>query len=400
VTKALAIVIATRPQAALRRVAGLSLLERAVRTAAASGREVVVTADDAGVMSALGNVAGARFEPPAQLAAQLAAQGGSATVWLAHYVYDRRAAAALDEYAAGHTDGGMGPALLLARAPLAAEIIGASDREAALCAALGAGPQVAEQGTPSIDAGSDAGARAAEAALWQSCRKPIDGYVSRNLNRYISLAISRRIVDTRITPNHVSALCIGLGLLSGVLAAHGGYAYLLAGATLFKINSILDGVDGELARVRWAYSKIGELLDSAGDNIANFSFFGGVTIAALRAGQNGLANAGLIALSLWALYLVFLYTRLSGSGRGDVMTVRTNLDTMRSPLVREALALGRKVLRRDSFVMISFVAALFGYAPYLLLMMLAGSSVVFAYAVLHFAARWLRPAETLEVDSR
>jgi hypothetical protein len=82
------------------------------------------------------------------------------------------------------------------------------------------------------------------------------------------------------------------------------------------------------------------------------------------------------------------------------MTVRTNLDAMRSPLVREALALGRKVLRRDSFVMISFVAALFGYAPYLLLMMLAGSSVVFAYAVLHFAARWLRPAETLEVDSR
>jgi phosphatidylglycerophosphate synthase len=345
-------------------------------------------------------MAGVRFEPPARLAAQLAARDGAVTLWLAHYVYDRRAGAVLDEYAARHTDAGAGPALLLARAPLAAEVIGAADRAAALHAAIAAAPQLPEPGTPAIDASTDAGARQATDVLWQSCRKPIDGYVSRNLNRYISLAISRRIVDTRITPNHVSAFCIALGVLSGVLAAHGGYAYLLAGAALFKLNSILDGVDGELARVRWAYSKIGELLDSAGDNVANFSFFGGVTIAAQRAGQDGLAKAGVVALSLWALYLVFLYTRLSGSGRGDVMTVRTSLDGMRSPLVREALALGRKVLRRDSFVMISFVAALFGYAPYLLLMILAGGGTVFAYAVLHFAARWLRPAETLEVDSR
>jgi phosphatidylglycerophosphate synthase len=198
----------------------------------------------------------------------------------------------------------------------------------------------------------------------------------------------------------VSALCIVLGVLSGVLAAQGGYGHLLAGAALFKLNSILDGVDGELARVRWAYSKMGELLDSAGDNVANFSFFGGITVATFRAGQTDLANAGLLGLSLWALYLVFLYSRLSGSGRGDVMTVRTNLDELRSPFVQSVLALGRKTLRRDSFVMVSFLAAACGYAPYLLLMVFAGGSAVFAYAVLHFAARKLQSVETLEVDSR
>jgi hypothetical protein len=68
--------------------------------------------------------------------------------------------------------------------------------------------------------------------------------------------------------------------------------------------------------------------------------------------------------------------------------------------VHAALALGRKVLRRDSFVMVSFVAAALGYATHLLLMILAGGATVFAYAMLHFAARWLRPAEVLEVDSR
>jgi hypothetical protein len=152
--------------------------------------------------------------------------------------------------------------------------------------------------------------------------------------------------------------------------------------------------------VRWAYSKLGELLDSVGDNVANFSFFGGVAAASLGAGQHGLASAGFVGLSLWAVYLVFLYTRLSGSGRGDVMLVRTSLDGMRSPFVHGLLALGRKLLRRDTFVMVSFTAAVLGYAPYLSLMILAGGSTVFAFAALHFAARWLRPVGALEVDSR
>jgi phosphatidylglycerophosphate synthase len=320
-------------------------------------------------------------------------------LWLAHHVHDRRAASVLQEHGARRDGVALGEALLLTSARLASEVVRAPDAEAAAQAAIAAAPQL-ESGTPSIDASTDAGARAAAEALWKSCRKPVDGVVSRNLNRYISLALSRRLVDTRITPNHVSVLCIALGVLSGVLAAQGGYGYLLAGAALFKLNSILDGIDGELARVRWQQSRAGELLDSAGDNLANFSFFGGVTVAAARAGQDDLAAAGVIGLSLWALYLVFVYSRLMGSGRGDVMTARTSLDELRSPLVSSVLSLGRKFLRRDSFVMLSFVAAVLGYAPYLLLMVLAGGSTVFAFAVLHFAARLLRSDAALEVDSR
>jgi phosphatidylglycerophosphate synthase len=396
-------VLLTRPEAASRRVAGMSLLERVLRTASSTGSEVIVTGRDPGPLSALGAGMSARFEAPARLLATLCEDDAPATLWLAHHAYDRRVAATLQEQAASRDTAGMGTALLLARNDVAAAVIGAEDPEAALHAAVAAAtqlPRLLPPAAASIDASSDAGASTAAAALWQSCRKPVDGYVSRHLNRHISLAISRRIVDTPITPNHVSALCIALGVLSGVLAAQGGYAYLVAGATLFKLNSILDGVDGELARVRWAYSKLGEFLDSVGDNVANFSFFGGVAVASLGAGQHGLATAGFVGLSLWAVYLVFLYTRLSGSGRGDVMLVRTSLDGMRSPLVHGLLALGRKVLRRDSFVMVSFTAAALGYAPYLSLMILAGGSTVFALAVLHFAARWLRPVGALEVDSR
>ena len=81
-----------------------------------------------------------------------------------------------------------------------------------------------------IPVGDAASARLAADKLWAACRKPVDGLVSRNLNRHISLWISRRLVDTRITPNHISLLCIGLGLVAGALAAQGGYAWILAGA--------------------------------------------------------------------------------------------------------------------------------------------------------------------------
>src|SRR5690606_32747233 len=52
-----------------------------------------------------------------------------------------------------------------------------------------------------------------EHALWERCRKVVDGFVSRNLNRHISLFISRRIATSPITPNHVSSFTLVLGLV-------------------------------------------------------------------------------------------------------------------------------------------------------------------------------------------
>jgi phosphatidylglycerophosphate synthase len=417
-----AIVLVTRPAVALHKVAGMTLLQRVVRTAAATSPEVIIAGDDASVMAALSERerAKVRFEARAPLAATLASCDAPVTLWLGHHVYDRTLIAALADaaprargaaslHARGEFDGSdrvepmlgaAGGSLLRTNARRAAGIIAGTDPEAALREAAATATAIPGNAIPSIDASSEIGAKAATEALWQSCRKPIDGLVARHFNRYISLAISRRIVDTRITPNHVSLLCIALGVLAGVMAAQGGYAWLLAGAVLFKLNSILDGVDGELARVRWAHSAFGELLDSAGDNIANFCFFGGVSVAALRDGRYDLASAGGIGLSLWAAYLVFLYTRLSGTGRGDVMLVRSHLDTLRAPYVRAALALGRTLLRRDLFVMVSFVVAALGYAPYLLLMIFVGGSTVFTYAVLHFVARSFVTAEVSELKSR
>ncbi|HWZ92586.1 MAG TPA: hypothetical protein VNW92_27155, partial [Polyangiaceae bacterium] len=69
----------------------------------------------------------------------------------------------------------------------------------------------------------------AERRLFQALRKPQDGWTSRYLNRYISLAISRWLVHTPLRPNQVSVGILGVGVAGAWLASRGGYGNLLMG---------------------------------------------------------------------------------------------------------------------------------------------------------------------------
>ncbi|MEZ4266599.1 MAG: CDP-alcohol phosphatidyltransferase family protein [Myxococcota bacterium] len=236
-----------------------------------------------------------------------------------------------------------------------------------------------------VDAASDA---VATEALWQSCRKPVDGLFSRYFNRYISLFISRRIVDTPIMPNHISIFCIVLGVASAVAALGGTYGWILFGAFLFEMNSIIDGVDGELARVRWQFSRVGELLDSAGDNVANFSFYGALTAVMFRHGETALGWVGVATLSMWATHLLITYARLTKLRRGDVMIIRNRVDELsaKSGLATRIVDVLRyKILRRDGFVSLTLILAALGWHAAILYMVLAGASILFGNVVLHFA---------------
>ena len=65
----------------------------------------------------------------------------------------------------------------------------------------------------------------------------------------------------------------------------GGEAGLIAGAILFQAASILDGVDGEMARATWRSSPAGATLDSVVDIATNLLFVSALTVnLALRDG--------------------------------------------------------------------------------------------------------------------
>jgi len=57
-----------------------------------------------------------------------------------------------------------------------------------------------------------------------------------------------------------------IGALGVVLVFQGTWATLALGALLVQLQSILDGCDGEIARLKFKSSKIGEWLDNVLDD--------------------------------------------------------------------------------------------------------------------------------------
>src|SRR4029077_2531918 len=88
--------------------------------------------------------------------------------------------------------------------------------------------------------------RVAEEKLDRWLVKPTDGMYAQ-LNRRISIPISRQLIKLPITANMVSIFTLGVGFCSAVFFALGGYWNTLLGAFLCLFASILDGCDGEVA---------------------------------------------------------------------------------------------------------------------------------------------------------
>jgi CDP-L-myo-inositol myo-inositolphosphotransferase len=138
------------------------------------------------------------------------------------------------------------------------------------------------RGTAEVRIEPGSGPELALPTSWEVIRatgKAGDGLVSRWLNRPISQRITLLVLAIPgIRPVHVTivnALIAVPMLLCLLLGGHNG---LLLGAILFQAASILDGVDGEMARATFRTSREGAALDSAVDMALNFLFVLGLTI--------------------------------------------------------------------------------------------------------------------------
>ena len=96
--------------------------------------------------------------------------------------------------------------------------------------------------------------------ILQNTGKSTDGWFSRTLNRPISRAVSYVLLTLRLTANHASVLVLLLGLAVALIAAQPGYLALATVGVLFHLASVLDGVDGEMARATLTESEIGARL--------------------------------------------------------------------------------------------------------------------------------------------
>ncbi len=128
-----------------------------------------------------------------------------------------------------------------------------------------------------IDIDDEKSLKKAENALISQLRnKPNDGPVSRYLNRPLSIRISKLLVRFPITPNVISILSFLLSLFAAGLFAFGkNYISLLTGGLITHIASVIDGCDGEIARLKFMRSKYGGWFDAVLDRYADaFLLFG------------------------------------------------------------------------------------------------------------------------------
>ena len=113
--------------------------------------------------------------------------------------------------------------------------------------------------------------------------KPTDGVLAR-MNRKVSIPISRQLIKFPITPNMVSFFTLGVGFAAGVCFARGSREYMLLGAFLSVFASILDGSDGEVARLKLQDSAFGCWLETICDYLYYVFIFAGMMIGLLGRG--------------------------------------------------------------------------------------------------------------------
>lgn len=129
--------------------------------------------------------------------------------------------------------------------------------------------------------------------------KSTDGPVSRLLNRRISSRISGFIVGRGlpVTPNMMSLLTFTVGLAAVVLALYG---HLVLAGLAAQASSILDGVDGEIARLTGRASRRGAFLDTMLDRYTDMLLIGATMWSAMRISGvtvEAAVLAGLLALT-------------------------------------------------------------------------------------------------------
>jgi phosphatidylglycerophosphate synthase len=203
----------------------------------------------------------------------------------------------------------------------------------------------------------------AERRLFRRLIKPTESFLSQKFERRVSQAITRRLLDSRITPNQISIASILLGVFSALLFLAEPRMAHVAGGILLILSSIIDGCDGEVARLRFQESRLGSWLDFLGDNVVHMSFFlclgFGLFLrgdGALYAWLGGLAVLGNLGAASAVFFRVFL--RSGGSVITFATPVRVEEMNRATGWLKRRIEFTDKLSNRDFFYLVLICAVI------------------------------------------
>lgn len=164
--------------------------------------------------------------------------------------------------------------------------------------------------------------RRAEWQLIRSLRKAADGFAARAINRHLSLPITWVLARTPVRPNHITLLAFAAALMGGITLARGGYWAGVAGMLWVELGSILDGVDGELARVTCRFSRVGQWMDTVTDDAANVCYWTGTMLNLQAAGVGWAMPVWSVAVAAFAITQLSQYYLIATVYRsGDLAAI-------------------------------------------------------------------------------
>ncbi len=176
----------------------------------------------------------------------------------------------------------------------------------------------------------------------------------KEVGRAVLAPVVRLAVRLGITPNKVTVTGFILVVVAAGLVAAG---YLLAGAVILVVGSLLDAVDGALARATGGANAFGSFLDSTLDRAAEATLYGGIVAYYLGATAHPVGPV-LLALAALAGSFMVSYTRAKAEGIGLTASVGLAPRTERLVLIVAGIALAGLGLGIGLIVAIGIIAVL------------------------------------------
>jgi len=178
--------------------------------------------------------------------------------------------------------------------------------------------------------------RIAEKKLFKGAGKAADSLVAKWFDRNISGWLTRFLVRLPVTPNQVTLLTAAIGLCGAALILAGTYWAQVIGSAVLVLSIILDGCDGEVARLKFLETSFGRKLDFFLDNVVNTSaIFAAGAGYYLQHGASlylhlGIYDAAMAAAAVWPVYELFFRENQKAAepqaeGSGDAYSVGESL---------------------------------------------------------------------------
>jgi choline kinase/phosphatidylglycerophosphate synthase len=199
--------------------------------------------------------------------------------------------------------------------------------------------------------------------------KATDGPVSRFINRPVSKRITPVLVAAGMTPNAISVLSLLLSLGAAALLAQPNYGPMALGGVLAQLASIVDGCDGEVARITMRSSKFGGWFDAQLDRYADVALLGALTWNLLSDG------AGLAAYIVGIAAIAGSFVTSYGAHKAD-------------RVLKEKLRIGR-----DLRVFVIMIGALAGSAWLALIVIAVTMNAVVVWRMTQMRPLLDRPVE-------